>query len=69
MTERKSGSIKFFNGQKGWGFIEPSDGGPGLFVHESDLRTGYDPEPFDAVTYVEGKDRRGRAAAKEVRNA
>jgi CspA family cold shock protein len=37
MSERATGTVKWFNGAKGYGFIE-QEAGPDLFVHHTAIR-------------------------------
>ncbi|NLS21278.1 cold-shock protein [Rhizobium sp. P40RR-XXII] len=52
------GTIKFFNDEKGFGFIAPDDGGKDVFVHVSELRGGGSLAKDTKVSSDLGQDRR-----------
>ncbi len=64
------GTVKWFNSQKGFGFIQPDDGGNDVFVHisaveKAGLRTLNDGQK---VTYDVTADR-GKQAATNIQTA
>jgi CspA family cold shock protein len=65
-----TGTVKWFNGQKGFGFIQPDNGGTDVFVHISaveraglrDLRDG------QKVSYEITQDQRsGKSSADQLK--
>jgi cold shock protein len=63
-----SGTVKWFNGQKGYGFIAPDGGGKDVFVHISAVeKAGLDGLPDNAkITYDIITDR-GKQSAGNLR--
>jgi CspA family cold shock protein len=66
------GTVKFFNSDKGFGFIQPDNGGPDVFVHitaveRAGMRTIIEGQKlsYDVVT----DPRRGKSAAENLQAA
>mmetsp|Transcript_431 Transcript_431/g.642 ORF Transcript_431/g.642 Transcript_431/m.642 type:complete len:121 (+) Transcript_431:82-444(+) len=68
MSDSKTGTVKWFNTMKGFGFIVPDDDGPDVFVHQTEIKS----EGFrsladgEAVEYVPQVDDSGRTKATRV---
>ncbi len=60
-----TGTVKWFNAQKGYGFIQPDEGGKDVFVHISAVERSNVPHPTDGqrITYELETDRQGRTSA------
>ena len=65
-----SGKVKWFNSEKGFGFIEPADGGKDVFVHRNNVNgLGWDEGLRDGeeVEYDVERGPKGLAAANVER--
>lgn len=65
------GTVKFFNADKGYGFIAPENGGDDAFVHISAVeRAGMRTLDKDQrVSYDLEKDQRGKTSAVNLQSA
>ncbi|WP_308517373.1 cold-shock protein [Sphingomonas flavescens] len=66
-----TGTVKFFNNDKGYGFIAPEDGSSDAFVHISAVeRAGMATlNKEQRVSYELETDRRGKTSAVNLQNA
>jgi CspA family cold shock protein len=64
-----TGKVKWFNDQKGYGFITPDDGGRDLFVHHSTIQgTGFKTlAPDQQVQFDVEQDAKGPRATNVVK--
>ncbi|MFC3714240.1 cold-shock protein [Sphingoaurantiacus capsulatus] len=67
---RYEGTVKFFNGQKGFGFVQRDDGAPDAFVHISAVeRSGmHDLAEGQRISFELEVDRRGKQAATSIQS-
>jgi CspA family cold shock protein len=64
-----TGTVKFFNNQKGFGFIQPDGGGPDVFVHvtaleRSGIRSLAEGQKVSFDTEVDRRN--GKTAVKNI---
>ncbi len=66
-----TGTVKFFNSDKGYGFIQPEDGGEDSFVHISAVQAaGMDTlQKEQRVTYEVEQGRNGKKSAVNLQSA
>jgi CspA family cold shock protein len=64
-----NGTVKWFNGQKGYGFIQPEEGGSDVFVHISAVeRAGMATlNEGQKVSFETERGRNGKIAAINLR--
>jgi CspA family cold shock protein len=71
-TPMTTGIVKFYNEMKGFGFIQPNDGGKDVFVHATALeRAGMrNLVEGQTVTFDTAEDRRsGKVAVNNIQSA
>jgi CspA family cold shock protein len=60
----ETGTVKWFNDAKGFGFITPDNGGPDLFAHFSEIKANGFKSLAEGqkVTYTKGMGQKGPQA-------
>lgn len=61
-----SGTVKFFNAAKGYGFIVPSGGGPDIFVHATSVERAGLAEGRRIAFDIKADRRTGRTVAANL---
>jgi CspA family cold shock protein len=66
--EMARGTVKWFNSQKGYGFVQPQDGGKDVFVHISAVeRAGLPGLNEGQVIEYEEVSNRGKTSAENLK--
>ena len=70
MSNRRKGTVKWFNKTKGFGFIVPDDGGKDVFVHISAVeKAGWKSLNEGQVLTFSMQENRGKQAAVDLLEA
>ena len=65
-----TGTVKWFNAQKGFGFIQPNDGSKDVFVHISAVeRAGMTLKEGQKVSFDVERGQQGKTSAVNLQNA
>ena len=66
-----TGTVKWFNATKGYGFIQPDDGSKDVFLHISDVqRSGIqEPREGDKLEYELQRGQQGKTSATNLKLA
>ncbi len=66
------GTVKWFNADKGYGFIQPADGGNDIFVHISEVQSSGlqglnndQPVEFELIDGLDGRQMAGNISVLE----
>ena len=63
-----TGTVKWFNATKGYGFIQPSNGGKDVFVHISAVeKAGYDGLAEGAKVSYDEVPNKGKSSAENLK--
>ena len=63
----RTGKIKFYDSDRGFGFITPDDGAADVFVHVTQVRSGAKLVEGDRVQFFDGvSERTGKTQAERV---
>ncbi|WP_338661969.1 cold-shock protein [Pararoseomonas sp. SCSIO 73927] len=64
-----TGTIKWFNATKGYGFIQPDDGSKDVFLHISDVQAAglQSPQEGDKLEYDLQRGQQGKVSAGNLK--
>ena len=64
MANTETGTVKWFNSSKGYGFITPSSGGKDLFAHINEIQNGTPLQEGQQVQFEVTQGKKGPQASR-----